>query len=320
MRKSSRYLLPLCLVLFALLACTGPIPVPLGLEGTNVSGEMDALRETQAAINYFATQTPFVATQQAQQTQTALQVANQPTLDYLNAQGTETALKLTENALQVFNDDLTATVNAQHAQGTHAAGLTATADLRTQTAFEVQGTETQRAVEATATEQFFITDRKARINGVIAWTPVFFTLGIVALLWRFVIIAENRKSVFETPSGEMIFSRKLSVFTAALRVLLRRILPEISFDDFTMPGRAVGHSMHEEKEGYTAKGSPHTETQLRVITQEQIRRYYQAQYPHAPALPMPETPMYLLPGEVEVLPSNANEIQTWITDVEDQTE
>lgn len=303
--------------IYGLMACTPAVNnVPLNLEGTNISYEVQSLQQTQAAINYYATQTPYAATLAVIQTQESEAKVAQSTQEALS-------IELTQVALKVFTDGATATYQAQMTQDTIALEIKATADFRTQQALDTQATETKTVANATATETALVLERKEKINGLIAYTPFIFVAGILFMLWRFVLVTENRKSVFNTPSGEMIFTRRIGVALAIIRVLLRRLLPEITFDDFTMPGRAVGHGVRETREGYKANGDEKDRAaQLAVIGREQLKIY-------TPALPSgplpgdyPALPAYtelLGPaGAVETVAPNAPEIGTWIMDVEEQ--
>lgn len=310
MRTFSRLILP-SLIILCLAACIPGQGIPLGLEGTNIGSELIALQKTQNAINYMASQTPYAATLMAQGTENANEAIAQGTQAQLSAQGTG-------QALQIQADGATSTQIAASTQGAYAAQGTLRADSLTATAITVGATSTQELVRATQTQAAFEYERKESINKAIAWTPFIVAAGIALLLWRFVLVAENRKSVFYTPSGEAIFTRKPGIMGAIVRVVLRRIWPEISFDDFTMPGRAVGHGLRERPRGYEPTSDTDREAQLRVIANEQLRQYAPPLLP-GPRLDYPALPAYTgLSEGVETVAPNSPEIQAWLIDVDNQ--
>lgn len=315
--RLARLTLPVFLI-GALAAC---VPygggAPVGLQSTSVSAQMSALQETQAALSYYATQTPYAATLAAQGTESAIAGIHQQTQIALDTQGTALAL-------QLLADQATQTQIAVSTQSAYSLQATQRADQATQTAFEGQLTATQDSRNATATQEALEYARKEQINGVIAWTPVVFVAGIMLLIWRFVIVVENKQSVFNTPSGEMVFTRKSGIFAAVLKTLIRRWLEEISFDEMVMPGRAVGHSVKEDKAGYKASQAPDRQAQLQVIMLEQLKTL-PGYRPTLPGLPTPETPQ--LPPYAGLLGTGAGieivspvepEIGEWIADVEEE--
>lgn len=309
-----RYAFPLLIGSFALTAClSAPGAAPIGLQATNVSDSIAYLQGTQAAFAYMATQTPYAATQEALGTQSALDGQAQATKSALDTQATALAL-------QLLADNATATQVALSTQAAYNLQATARADEMTQVAFYVNATATQRSFDATATQEALDYARKEQVNNVIAWTPFAVAVAILVLLWRFVIIFEDRKSVFNTPGGEMVFTRKTSPIKALFRALLRRVIPEISFDEFVMPSRALGHALKEDQAGYNPSKDPDPTAQYQLIMLEQLR---------ARGLPMPGPVMGSIPqlpahagllgeaGEIEILNSANPEITTWIADVED---
>lgn len=311
MRTLSRLILP-GLLLIGLSACMPPGAAPLGLEGTSIGLELVALQKTQAAINYMASQTPYAATLSAQGTQTAYAALAQGTQAQLSAVGTE-------QALQILADGATSTQIAASTQVAYAAQGTARADSLTATAITVGATSTQAIVMATQTQTAFEYERKESINKAIAWTPFVVAAALFLLLWRFVLVAENRKSVFYTPSGEAVFTRTTGITGAILKVILRRIWPEISFDDFAMPGRAVGHGLRERPRGYEPISDPDREAQLRVIANEQLRQYAPPLLTGGSRVDYPALPAYAgLSEPVETLAPNSPEIQAWLIDVDNQ--
>lgn len=316
--KLSGPLLSLSVAGLLLSACLPIEAPPIGLQATNVNNQLFALQTTQAELNYMATQTPYAATQSAAQTAAVVMAQNQATLSALDAQGTALAL-------QLLADGATATHVANQTQTANSLQMTARADDMTQAAFFANGTATQDSRQATQTQAALDFERKDKINGIIVWTPFVFAGVLGFLLIKYVLIYENRKSAFETPSGEMIFSRNVSIFRAVIRAILRRLLPEISFDDFTMPGRATGHAVRENKEGYAVSKDTDRASQLQIIMLEQLRtRGLSVPSSPFPSLStgLPELPAYtgLLgeAGEIKVLPPNDPEIITWVTDVEEQ--
>jgi len=315
MLKSTCFVLPLVIGALALTACL-PVqaPAPIGLQATNVSDTIYALQGTQAALNYMATQTPHAATQSALGTQSAVEGQIQGTKSALDAQATALAM-------QIFADSATATQVAVATQNAYSLQATARADEMTQTAFYANATATQDTRNATATQAQFDYERQAQVNGAIAWTPFIVSGVFLLFIWRFVIIYEDRKSIFNTPGGEPIFTRKTSLPKAIMRALVRRIIPEIHYEDFAMPTRAVGHALTDTGGGYHVEKDRDARGQYELIMLEQMR---------ARGLPLPGPALGSIPqlsaysgllgeaGEIETVSPVDPEVVTWINDVEDQ--
>jgi len=314
MLKSPRFVLPLLMGALALTACL-PVqaPAPLGLQATNVSDTIYALQGTQAALNYMATQTPYAATQSALGTQSAVDGQIQGTKSALDAQATALAI-------QILADSATATQIAVATQNAYNLQATARADEMTQTAFYTNATATQDTRNATATQAQFEYERQAQVNGAIAWTP-FIVAGVFLLfIWRFIVVYEDRKSVFNTPGGEPVFTRKTGALGAIIRALIRRAIPEVKFDEFALPTRALGHGLSESGSGYLVS-KDNDPRQYELIMLEQMR---------ARGIPLPGPALGSIPqlpeysgllgeaGEIETVSPVDPEVITWISDVEDQ--